>query len=124
MRSKKKHEEYGSGYGPLRDFLHAALRPLKFQVKNIDGYIQRTFDDRKKRAEAREFLKREVKDGPVSLAALEQRAADANIPIEFLRWAVLALELPIKQIDRVLCYCPPDKRYRIEINRAAFKHST
>jgi hypothetical protein len=77
-------------------------------VKNIDGYIQRTLDDRKKRAEAREFVKREIKDAPVPLTVLEQRAGDANIPKEFLKGAVEALLLPINRIDGVLCCCPPN----------------
>jgi len=106
-RSKTEHEEYGSEYGPFRDFVYAVFRPLKFDVA-IDGYIKRALSNRRMRAAAREFVKRVIKGGPISLTALEKRASDEKIPIDFLRGAVDALGLKTDRIDGEYYYCLPD----------------
>ncbi len=106
-RNKTCHEKYGDEYGRFRDFVHAVLVPLKLGI-DIDAYIQRTLKNRRKRAEARKFVEREVKGGPISPNTLEQRADDASIPRDFLKGAIEGLGLKTDRIDGVLCYCPPD----------------
>jgi hypothetical protein len=106
-RSRQEHEEYGSEYGPFRDFVHVVFQPLDFEG-DIEAYIQRTLRDRRIRSQARKFVERQVKGGSIAVTTLETMAAEEDIPPDFLRGALDTLGLRMTRIDGVLCYGPPD----------------